>query len=196
MARGRRKNTSNKNQDIMASQATPKINGYFNSLETQENDFKSTFIQLLEAHKKETNKYLKEIATQLEAFEQETKKSLKEIATQMEINEEEMNKALEETHANIAKQIEALVEAYKEEMNKKIEAVMDREESTFKEMKEMLQDMKTELESVKKTHTKKLLEMENLAKRPATTEVSSMESCHEDTAVRTVEKYKYDEAAI
>lgn len=97
----------------MALPATPKISGYSNSSETQETDFKALFSQLLEGHK------------------------------------EEMNKSLKETEANMAKQVEAQLVAYRQETNKKVEIIIRRQESTFNQMKEMVQGMKTE--SIKKT---------------------------------------------
>ena len=142
----------------MTSPANPKIDGYSNSAEAQENDFKAMLAQLFEAHKEEMNK------------------SFKELASQLEVKKEELDKIRKETQANIAKQIDTQVEekleAYKKEMNKEIEAIVERQESKFKHMKEMVQGMKTELESIKKTQNEKTLELENLEKRSGTTKVS------------------------
>ena len=56
--------------------------GYTNTLEKQDLDLKSLVMMLIEEHKKDINKYLKEIQgnmNKLEAHTMETQKSLKEI---------------------------------------------------------------------------------------------------------------------
>ena len=46
------------------------------------------------------------------------------------------------------------------------------QEKTIKEVKETVQELKTEMEAMKKTQTKNRLDMENLGKRMETTESS------------------------
>lgn len=138
----------------------PKIDGYSNSLEAQGNDLKAMIIQFFEAQKEEMNK------------------SFNELVSQWEVKIEKLEKIHKETQENIAKakqietQIEIKLAAYEEERNKKVDTILERQESKHKQMTEMMQGMKTELELIKKTQTEKTLELENLEKRSGTTKVS------------------------
>jgi hypothetical protein len=63
-----------------------------------------------------------------------------------------------------------MIEAFKEEINKSLKNI---QENTIKHMKEMnktVQDLKVEIEAIKKTQTEEILEMENLGTRTGTTE--------------------------
>jgi predicted nucleic acid-binding Zn-ribbon protein len=71
-----------------------------------------------------------------------------------------MNKSLKEIPENIFKQVEAL----KDEANKYKEI----QENTIKQAKDMnktVQDLKMEIEAIKKTLTEGILEVEDLGKR-------------------------------
>ena len=60
---------------------------------------------------------------------------------------------------------ESMIEALKEEISKSLK---ETEENTIKQVKEInktVQDLKMEIEAIKKTQTEGILEMENLGKR-------------------------------
>ena len=106
MAKGKRRNVTNRNQGIMAASETnsPTIASprYPNTPEKQELDLKALVRMLFEEHMKDINKSLKEIQEKndqkLEALTRETQKSFKEIQENMGqklvANEEEMQKSL------------------------------------------------------------------------------------------------------
>jgi hypothetical protein len=85
MARGKRKNISNRNQDYSASSdpSSPTIAspGYIITLEKQDLDLKS--LLMLEDFKKDTNNSLKKVqentGKEVEVLKEETQKSLKEL---------------------------------------------------------------------------------------------------------------------
>ena len=87
MAKGKRKNLTNRNQDHRASSepSMPTIGspGYPNTPEKQDSDITSYLMMLVEDFKKGINNSLKEIkentAKQVEDFKKETQKSLKEL---------------------------------------------------------------------------------------------------------------------
>ena len=62
----------------------------------------------------------------------------------------------------------------KEKKNKKLEDInlKENQEKAIKHKKETIQALKTEIEAIKKTQTKRILDMENLDKRTGTTEAS------------------------
>ena len=62
-----------------------------------------------------------------------------------------------------------------EEINKSLKERQENQEKTIKQVKKIVQiipDLKIEIESIKKTQTEKILELENLDKRRGTTEES------------------------
>ena len=59
-----------------------------------------------------------------------------------------------------------------EEMNKSLKDAQENEEKAIKLIKETVQDLKNEMEVMKKTQIKGWLDMENLGKRTGTTETS------------------------
>ena len=120
MAKSKRKNLTNRNQDHWASSEpsmTTKMSpGYPNTPEKQDKDLKSYLKMVVEDFKKGINNSLKEIqentVKQVEAFKEEAQKSLKEL------------------QENTSKQVEAL----KEETQKFLKEL---QESTFKQVKEL-----------------------------------------------------------
>jgi hypothetical protein len=65
-----------------------------------------------------------------------------------------------------------MIGAFKEEMNKSLKEI---QENTIKQMKEMnktVQDLKIEIEAIKKTLTEGILDMENLGNRTGTRHAS------------------------
>jgi len=87
MARGKRRNPSNRNQEYMASSEpnspTKANTEYPNTPEKQDLDLKSYFIMMLEDFKKDMKNSLREmqenINKQVEAYREESQKSLKEF---------------------------------------------------------------------------------------------------------------------
>ena len=59
-----------------------------------------------------------------------------------------------------------------EEINKSIEDILGNQEKAIKQIMETVEDLKTEMEAMKKTQTKDCLDMENLGKQTGTTETS------------------------
>ena len=59
-----------------------------------------------------------------------------------------------------------------EEMNKSVNDTLGNKEKTIKQVTETVQELKTEMEAMKKTQTEGSLDMENLGKRTETTESS------------------------
>ena len=57
-------------------------------------------------------------------------------------------------------------------MNKSLKETRGNQEKTIKQVMETVQEMKTEMEAMKKTQTEGWLDMENLGKRTETTESS------------------------
>jgi hypothetical protein len=63
-----------------------------------------------------------------------------------------------------------MIEAFKEEMNKSLLKIIRSTIQHVKEMNKIVQDLKMEIEAIKKTQTEGILEMVNLGKRTGTTE--------------------------
>ena len=59
-----------------------------------------------------------------------------------------------------------------EEMSKSLNDTLGNQEKAIKQVMESVQELKTEMEAVKKTQTEGRLDMENLGKRTETTELS------------------------
>ena len=120
MAKGKRRNITNRNQGNMApsepNSPTTASPGYPSTPEKQELDIKAQVMMLLEEHKKDINKSLKEMQgnmNKLEALTMETQKSLKEIqenmGQQIEANKEETQKSLKEIQENLRQQAEVMI---------------------------------------------------------------------------------------
>ena len=156
MAKGKLRNITNRNQGNMAASepnspttATPR---YLNTVEKHDLDLKSLVI--LEEHKKEINKALKEIQgnmNKLEALTMEIQKSLKEIqenmSQQIEANKEEMQKSLKEMQEKLSQQVEVM----KGKTQKYIKEIQENTNKQVKELSKTIQDRKTEVEATKKS---------------------------------------------
>ena len=69
---------------------------------------------------------------------------------------------------NSLKEIEEKYNKKFEEMNKSVNEILGNKEKTIKQVIETVQDLKTEMESMKKSQTEGWLAMENLGKRTET----------------------------
>ena len=136
MAKGKRKNPTNRNQDHSPSseRSTPTLPspGHPNTPEKQDPDLKAYLMMMIEDIKKDFNNSLKEIQ--------------KNTAKQGEELKEEAQKSLKELQENTTKQVM--------EMNKTI------------------QDLKREVDTIKKTQSEAMLEIENLGKKSGNIDVS------------------------
>ena len=98
MAKGKRKNLTNRNQDHSPSSEpstpTSASPGYPNTPEKQDSDLKSYLMMVVEDFKKGINNSLKEIQ--------------ENTAKQVEVLKEEAQKCLKELQENTAKQVEVL----------------------------------------------------------------------------------------
>ena len=65
-----------------------------------------------------------------------------------------------------------MIEAFKEEMNKFLKEIQENTIKQVNKINKTVQDLKMEIEAIKKTQTEAILEMENLVKRMGTTEIS------------------------
>ena len=119
VAKGECRNFTNRNQgNMVASEpnsSTTASPRYRNTPEKQDLDLKSLIMIMLEEHKENINKSLKEIQgnmNQLEALTMEKQKSLKEIQKNMgqqpEANIEEMQKSLKEIQEKLSQQAEVM----------------------------------------------------------------------------------------
>jgi len=144
MARGKRRNPSNRNQDYMASSETnspTKANTeYPNTPGKQDLVSKSYLIMMLEDFKKDVKNSPRE---QVEAYREESQKSLKEF------------------QENINKQ----VEAHREESQKSLKEF---QKNTIKQLKEL----KMEIEAIKEEHMETTLDIENQKKRQGAVDMS------------------------
>jgi len=73
----------------------------------------------------------------------------------------DINNSLKEIQDNTGKQVEAL----KEETQKSIKALQENTTKQVKELKKAIQDLKMEIETIKKAQRKTTLEIGNLGKR-------------------------------
>jgi chromosome segregation ATPase len=132
MAKGKRKNSTNRNQDHSPSSerntTTPPSPGHPNTPEKQDTDLKAYRIMIVEDIKKNFNNSLKEI-------QENTAKHVEDL-------KEEKQKFLKELQENTTKQVM--------ELNKTI------------------QDIKREVDPIKKTQSEATLEIETLRKKSGT----------------------------
>ena len=89
----------------------------------------------------------------IESLKQGMNNSLKEI-------EEKYNKKMEE----MSKEMEDKYNKKFEEISKFVNDTLGNQEKTIKQVMESVQELKTEMEAVKKTQTEDRLDMENLGK--------------------------------
>jgi hypothetical protein len=129
MAKGKRNNLTNRNQDHSPSSElttpTTASPGYLNTPKKQNSDLKSYLMMLVEDFKKGINNSLKEI--------QES------TAKQIEV--------LKELQENTAKQVEFL----KEETQKFFKELQENTTKQVMELNKPIQDLKMEVETMKKT---------------------------------------------
>ena len=160
---------TNRNQEHWASSEpsmpTTGSPGYPNTPKKQDSDLKSYLMMLVEDFKKGINNSLKEIqentAKQVEALKEETQKSLKEL-------QENTAKEVEELQENTAKQIEDL----KEETQKSLKELQENTTKQAMGLNKTIQDLKMEVETIKKTQRETTLEIETLGKKSGTIDVS------------------------
>ena len=103
--------------------------------EIEEIDSKWIFMKIIEEHKQEVKICHKEM-------------------------EDKYNKKIEE----MSKEIEENYNKKFQEMSKSVNEILGNQEKTIKQVMETVQDLKTEMESMKKTQTECQLAMENLGK--------------------------------
>ena len=80
--------------------------------------------------------------------------------------------SLKQSMNNSLKEIEEKYNKKFEEMSKFVNDTLGNQEKTIKQVMETVQDLKTEMESMKKSQTEGRLDIENLGKRTETTESS------------------------
>ena len=97
----------------------------------------------------------------IKSFKQDMNNSLKEL-------DEKYNKKIEE----MSKEMDEKYNRKFEEMSKSVNDTLGNQEKTIKQVMETVQELKTELEAMKKTQTENRLDMENLGKQTETTESS------------------------
>jgi putative protein kinase ArgK-like GTPase of G3E family len=118
MAKGKRKNLTNRNQEHWASSEpsspTTTSPGYPNTPEKQDSDLKLYLMTVVEDLKKGINNLLKEIqensAKEVEALKEEAQKSLRELQE----NTAKQVEVLKELQANTAIQVEETQKSLKE----------------------------------------------------------------------------------
>jgi hypothetical protein len=109
MAKGQRKNLTNRNQDYLPSSEpgipTTASPGYPNTPEKQDSDLKSYLMILVEDCKKDINNYLKAIqentGKQVEALKEETQKPLKELQENTTKQVKELNKIIQDLQIEV-----------------------------------------------------------------------------------------------
>ena len=142
MAKGKRKNPTNRNQDHSPSSErstpTPPSPGHPNTTENLDPDLKTFLMMMIEDIKKDFHKSLKEL-------QESTAKELQ---------------ALKEKQENTTKQVEVL----KEKQENTYKQVM--------EMNKTILDLKREVDTIKKTQSEATLEIETLGKKSGTIDLS------------------------
>jgi CRISPR/Cas system CSM-associated protein Csm4 (group 5 of RAMP superfamily) len=68
------------------------------------------------------------------------------------------------------------IKTFNEEINKSLKGIQKNTIKQVKEVNKTVQDLKREIETIKKIQTERIMEMENLGKRRGTTDVSSTET--------------------
>ena len=97
----------------------------------------------------------------IESLKQDMNNSLKEL-------DEKYNKKIEE----MSKEMDEKYNKKFEEMSKSMNDILGNQKKTIKQVMETVQELKTEMEAMKKTQNEGRLDMENLGKRTETTESS------------------------
>jgi DNA repair exonuclease SbcCD ATPase subunit len=118
MAKGKRKNLTNRNHDYKAtsehSMPTTASPGNPNTPKKQDSDLKSYLMRLVKDFKRDINNSLKEIkentAKQVEVLKEETQKSLKELQENTSKQVMELNKAIQ----NLKREVETIKKSQRE----------------------------------------------------------------------------------
>ena len=135
MAKGKRRNLTNRNQDHSPSSEpstpTSPSPGHSNTPEKQDTDLKSYLMMVVKDFKKNINNSLKEI-------QENTAKELQ---------------VLKEKQENTTKQVEVLIEKQENTSKQVIE------------MNKTILDLKREVDTIKKTQSEATLEIENLGNK-------------------------------
>jgi hypothetical protein len=151
MVKGKHKNLTNRNQAHWASSdpsmPIPASPGYPKTPEKQNSDLKSYLTMLVEDFKKGINNSLKEIQ--------------ENTAKQVEALREEAQKPLKELQENAAKQVEDL----KEDTQKSLKELQENTTKQVMELNKTIQDLKVEVETMKKTQRETTLKIETLGKK-------------------------------
>ena len=66
-----------------------------------------------------------------------------------------------------------IIESFKEDINNSLKEIQENTGKQVKELNKVIQDLKVEVETIKKTQMEANLEMENLGKRSGITDVSN-----------------------
>jgi hypothetical protein len=158
MAKGKCNNLNNRNQDHTASSepSTPTTVSpvYPNTPEKKDTDLKSYLMMLVEDFKKGINNSLKE--------------TQENTVKQVEFLEEEAQKSLKELEENTVKQVEVL----KEETQKSLKELQENTNKLVMEWNKTIQDLKMEIETMKKTQRETNLEIEILGKKSGNIDAS------------------------
>jgi chromosome segregation ATPase len=156
--KGKRKNHTNRNQDHSPSSETntPTLPspGHPNTPEKLNPDLKAYLMMMVEDIKKDFNNTLKEI-------QENTAKQVEDI-------KEEAQKSLKELQENTAKQVKDI----KEEAQKYLKELQENQTKQVIELNKTIQDLKREVDTIKKTQIEATLEIETLGKKSGTIDAS------------------------
>ena len=128
-------------------------------------EFQEKMDQKLEALTRETQKSLKEIQENTKANKEEMQKTIKEIqenfGQQAEVMKDETQKSLKEIQENLGQQAEVM----KEKTQKSLKELQESTNKHVKDLNKTIQDLKSEVETTKKTQRETTLEIESLGKK-------------------------------
>ncbi|KAK7795145.1 hypothetical protein U0070_003059, partial [Myodes glareolus] len=146
------------NEEMGRRQGKNSSNNLKNNMKTPDtNDPTIEGLEPLKSEEAGKNAIMKAI----ESLKQDVNNSLKEL-------DEKYNKKIEE----MSKEMGEKYNKKFEEMSKSMNDTQGNQEKTIKQIMETVQELKTEMESMKKTQNEGRLDMENLGKRTETTESS------------------------
>jgi esterase/lipase len=84
----------------------------------------------------------------------------------------EHNNTPENQEADLKSYLMKIIESYKEDINNSLKEIQGNAGKQVKELKNVIQNVKAEVETIKKTQMEANLEIENLGKRSGITDVS------------------------
>ena len=84
----------------------------------------------------------------------------------------EYNNIPENQEADLKSHLIKIIESFKEEINNSLKEIQENTGKQVKELNKAIQDLKVEVETIKKTQMEANLEMENLGKTSGITDVS------------------------